>query len=221
MTKLKQQIEEFENYLLLKNYSRQTRRTYLSVLRAYDTFRTKNGMMGDHSLLEVKQYLLFRINQGKSWSTINTDYSALRQYFTQVIGIDWSVKMIPRPRKERKLPAILSKEDVRKIIEGALNFKHQVFLTFIYATGLRLSEAVNVKIKDIDGHRNQLRISKGKGAKDRYVNIPQSLISLLRTYYLAYQPRHYLFNGRVQGSRLSLRSAQWSMKRARQACESD
>ncbi len=69
--------------------------------------------------------------------------SALRKYFREVANLSWSVKKVPRPRKEERLPMILSKQDVQTIIEHAVNYKHQVFLTFVYATGLRLSEALN------------------------------------------------------------------------------
>ena len=94
----------------------------------------------------------------------------------------WSIKKIPRPQKERTLPEILSQEEVVKLIEHAPTYKHQVFLTFIYGTGLRLSEALNITFEDIDGNRLQIKINKGKGAKDRVVQIPECLLNLLRTY---------------------------------------
>ena len=87
---------------------------------------------------------------------------------------------MPRPRKDKILPKVLSQQDVIKLIEGARMYKHQIFLTFVYATGLRLSEALAITFEDIDGDRLQIRVNKGKGHKDRCVQIPQCLINLLR-----------------------------------------
>ncbi len=216
MATIDDRLEKFDNYLLLKNFSDQTRASYLRTLREFDNFRRSKGIRGRYGQEQAKSYLLKRIKNGKSWSTINGDYSALRKYFREVANLTWSLKKVPRPRKEERLPEILSKEDVSKIIEHAVNYKHQVFLTFVYATGLRLSEALNVKITDIDGNRKQIRVSKGKGSKDRYITIPESLLELLRKYWSVYRPIQYLFNGKRRGSRFSNRAAQWSMIRAKE-----
>ena len=216
MSSIDQRLEKFDDYLLLKNFSYQTRTSYLRTLREFDKFRRENGIRGRYGQLQAKSYLVDRIKAGKSWSTINGDYSALRKYFREVADLSWSLKKIPRPRKEDRLPEILSKEDVQKIIEHALNYKHQVFLTFVYTTGLRLSEALNVKIDDIDGNRKQIRVSKGKGSKDRYITVPESLLLILRNYWMRYHPQEYLFNGKRSGSRFSNRAAQWSMIRAKE-----
>ena len=216
MSSIDQRLEKFDDYLLLKNFSYQTRTSYLRTLREFDKFRRENGIRGRYGQLQAKSYLVDRIKAGKSWSTINGDYSALRKYFREVADLSWSLKKVPRPRKEDRLPEILSKEDVQKIIEHALNYKHQVFLTFVYTTGLRLSEALNVKIDDIDGNRKQIRVSKGKGSKDRYITVPESLLLILRNYWRRYHPQEYLFNGKRSGSRFSNRAAQWSMIRAKE-----
>ncbi|MDH3651534.1 MAG: site-specific integrase [Saprospiraceae bacterium] len=216
MSSIDQRLEKFDDYLLLKNFSYQTRTSYLRTLREFDKFRRENGIRGRYGQLQAKSYLVDRIKAGKSWSTINGDYSALRKYFREVADLSWSLKKVPRPRKEDRLPEILSKEDVQKIIEHALNYKHQVFLTFVYTTGLRLSEALNVKIDDIDGNRKQIRVSKGKGSKDRYITVPESLLLILRNYWMRYHPQEYLFNGKRSGSRFSNRAAQWSMIRAKE-----
>ena len=102
------------------------------------------------------------------------------KYFREVESLPWSMKKIPRPRKEQTLPKILSKEDVVRLIEHAPTYKYQVFLTFMYATGMRMSEALNLRMQDIDGDRLQIRIEKGKGGKDRYIQIPTRLLEILR-----------------------------------------
>ncbi len=219
MATIDQRLSSYNDYLLLKNFSDQTRDSYLRTLREFDKFRRSRGIRGRYGQLQAKSYILERIKAGKSWSTINADYSALRKYFKEVANLSWSIKKVPRPRKEKRLPDILSKEDVIKIINHAVNFKHQVFLTFIYATGVRLSEALDTKISDVDGNRRQIRISKGKGSKDRYISMPEELLVLLRKYYRVYRPSDYLFNGKRRGSRFSNRAAQWSIIRAKQRCK--
>ena len=90
-----------------------------------------------------------------------------------------------------------------------------MLLTFIYVTGVRLSEAIHMRIDDVDGNRKQIRISKGKGNKDRYVLIPDVLLELLRTYYLRERPEEYLFNGKTKGKPFSQRAVQWTLQEAK------
>ena len=92
-----------------------------------------------------------------------------------------------------------------------------VFMVLLYSTGLRLSESLGLKLTDIDGERLQIRVVKGKGAKDRYVEMPACLLGLLREYYRAYRPKHLLFNGKRVGQPWAQRSAQWAIKNARSA----
>ncbi len=216
MVTIEDRLQAYDSYLLLKNFSAATRTSYLRTLREFDRYRRKQNIRGRYGQEQAQRYLVSRIKAGKSWSTINADYSALRKYFREVGGLAWDIKKVPRPRKERILPEILSEQEVVKIIEHARTYKHQVFLTFIYGTGLRLSEALNMELTDINGDRLQIRVRKGKGGKDRYVHIPECLLLLLRDYYRRVRPQKYLFNGLRKGSRLSNRAAQWSLIRAKQ-----
>ena len=215
MNSTEHQLKLYETHLLLKNFSSQTRDMYLRTIRSFYEFRDSRDMKSPLTEEQAGEYLLSRINSKKAWSTINCDYSALRKFYREVMELSWSMKKIPRPKKERYLPAILSQSDVVKLIEHAPIYKHQVFLTFVYGTGMRLSEALNITIDDIDSDRLQIRINSGKGNKDRIVQVPLCLIELLRKYYLHYKPKKYLFNGLRKGSRYSTRAAQWSIKRAR------
>jgi len=127
----------------------------------------------------------------------------------------WSLKKIPRPRRENKLPEILSKEEVVRIIEHAPMYKHQVYLTFVYGTGCRLGEACRMRLEDIDSDRLQVRARQGKGQKDRYVILAPRLLDILREYYKRVRPKVYLFNGRQRGIQFSKTAGQWCMRRAR------
>jgi integrase/recombinase XerD len=122
---------------------------------------------------------------------------------------------MPRPRKEQSLPGIISKQDVVRLINQAGKYKQQVFVCFVYATGLRLSEALNVKFEDIDRDRLQIHVRRGKGAKDRIIHIPECLLEVLTDYYKYYKPENYLFNGHKKGRKYSNSAAQWIMRQAR------
>ena len=209
------QLKAYEDYLILKNFSSATRKMYLRTIKSFLRFCQRK--FPSQSLCQelASQYIIQRHKKGKSWSTINCDYSALRKYFREVLRIEWSLRKTPRPRKNFDLPPILSQQDIIKLINNASTYKHQVFITFVYATGLRLSEATNVSFDDIDRHRKQIRVRKGKGGKDRYIQIPECLIEILVAYYHKYKPEKYLFNGYKKGERYCSSSGQWTMRQAR------
>ena len=152
-------LVEFKEFMILKNFSKRTIKTYTQMVRQFiswwQTVHCDTAMSDD----VVRKYLLYRFDSGRDWQTVNSDYSAIQKFFQNVLMLPWSLTKLPRARKEKKLPSILSKEDVVKIIESAATYKQQVLLTFIYVTGARLSETINVKIEDIDSHRMQVRIN--------------------------------------------------------------
>jgi site-specific recombinase XerD len=207
--------EGLRTYLVLKNYSAATVSAYGCAFRQFLDWRSGREYGEDFTPEQARQYLLYRYEQGLKWQTINGDYSAMQKFYIHVLKQEWDVNHIPRPRKELSLPTVLSTQEVQRLIEHGRTFKHQVFMTLIYATGLRLSEALNLKITAIDSDRMQLRVVKGKGAKDRYVAMPDCLLELLRTYYKTYRPQGYLFNGKYKGSRWANRSAQHAIECAR------
>jgi integrase/recombinase XerD len=199
----------------LRNYSRSTISAYSCALKQFLSWRTSSGYEGPFGMSEARQYILHRYRQGAKWQTINGDYSAMRKFYEHVLGMNWEVEHLPRPRKERSLPSVLSKEEVSRLLNHGRTLKHQAFMALLYGTGLRLSEALNLHILDIDGQRGQLKVSRGKGAKDRYVAMPSCLLELLRTYYRIYRPQKYLFNGKYRASRWANRSAQHALQQAR------
>lgn len=217
MSRDQKYLSDFDAHLILRNYSEATRRAYGCALGQFFRWRSGQGVSGPFTQDQARSYILHRHGQGLKWQTINGDYSSLFKFYREVLKLDWDVQHIPRPRKERSLPAVLSQEEVQKLIEHGAIFKHQVFMALLYSTGLRLSEALNLRVEDIDGQRLQVRVIKGKGAKDRYIAIPACLLDLLRAYYRMYRPSKYLFNGKRPGQRWANRSAQWSIKTARQA----
>ena len=209
------QVIEFEEFMILKNFSKSTIKTYVQIVKQFINWSKQNHPDIPISDDIVRKYLLHRFDQGLDWQTVNSDYSAIQKFFKNVALLSWSLTKLPRPRKEKKLPSILSKEDVVKIIEAAATFKQQVMLTFVYVTGARLTETIHVKIEDIDSNRMQVRINQGKGNKDRFILLPQILIDLLREYYLREKPEVFLFNPKIKGIPYNQRSVQLSMQQAK------
>jgi integrase/recombinase XerD len=112
------------------------------------------------------------------------------------------------------LPNVLSKEEVKIILEALSNIKHKTMLSLIYACGLRSGELLSLKKEHVDSHRNLLIIKQGKGKKDRIVPLGNKMIVMLRTYYLAFKPKIYLFEGEETGSQYNARSLQMVLKQA-------
>jgi len=199
--------KEFDNYLKLKNYSIRTRKSYGCALRKFLTWMNSNSNLGEISLTNVRAYLLYRYDQGRKWQTINLDYSAILHLFKNVLRMEWDIEKIPRPRQERQLPRILSREQIEKLIHRTTGIKNRAFICLLYGTGLRLSEACSLRMEDIDGSRQQILVRAGKGAADRYVDVPSSLLDFLRVYYREIRPVEFLFNGQKKRVRLSATAA--------------
>lgn len=164
---------------------------------------------------QIKSYLLWLL-QEKNYSEakVHTAINALKFYFEQVLYQPKMFFEIPRPKKSFKLPTVHSQNEVKKIISSTANVKHCTMLMAGYAGGLRVSEIVNLKIKDIDSERMVIYIRDAKGKKDRQVSLSPILLNQLRTYYKQYHPKNYLFEG-MNGSMYSVRSLQQVFKSAK------
>jgi integrase/recombinase XerD len=124
------------------------------------------------------------------------------------------VDFIQRPRREKRLPNVLSKEEVKAILEAPTNLKHRAMLSLIYACGLRRSELLNLTLKDILSDRNLLFIRQSKGKKDRMVPISLKIIEMLRDYYKAYKPKTWLFEGQFPNTKYSEKSLENVLKQS-------
>lgn len=129
-------------------------------------------------------------------------------FFKHVLKKEYHSPKVLYTAHEQKLPAVMSADEVRKIIIGTKNIKHRTLLSLVYSTGMRLQEICNLKIEHIDSKQMIIRIVAGKGKKDRIVPLSHPILSILRIYYLQYRPQTYLFNGSKIGRKYSARMAQ-------------
>ena len=143
----------------------------------------------------------------------NQIVNAIKLFFKIVKESSIEIDKIHRPKREKTLPNVLSKEEVLKIIDASENLKHKTLLALIYSAGLRISEALNMKLKDIDSTRMLIHVKNAKGKKDRYTLLSEKVLLLLREYYLVYKPKEYLFEGQF-GGMYSSRSAQVILKQS-------
>ena len=185
----------YKKLLYQKRYSENTIKIYISYFRDFMSyFQDKN--LDDIGKEEINAYILALIKKNRiSISQQNQRINAIKFYYEKVLGRPKTFYDIDRPRKEKKLPNVLSKEEVKMILDKAKNKKHKAILALLYSCGLRRSELINLHITDIDSSRMLLKVRGAKGKKDRYVQLSQSLLPLLREYYKEYRPVKYLFNG--------------------------
>jgi len=200
--------ETIRREMRLRNYSHKTIKSYLSCLRNFVKYfhpKHPRGISND----EIKKYLIYLIEE-KKWqaSTINQLFNAIRFLYVELYKIPFIIESIPRPKKQKKLPDILSQEEVIDIFNSINNLKHKTLLMLIYSAGLRVGEAVRIKIGDIDSIRKLIHIRQAKGKKDRYTLLSDSVLEMLRKYYKQYKPKDYLFEGSNGRSHLAERSIQ-------------
>ena len=149
-----------------------------------------------------------------SFSYQNQAVNAAKLFFKTIRGSVLITEQLERPRREHKLPNVLSKEEVAKILQALVNQKHRTMLSLIYACGLRRGELLNLKPENIDSKRHLLIILNAKGKKDRVVPISDKVITMLREYYKNYKPRIWLFEGQNGGEQYSETSLQKVLKMA-------
>lgn len=135
-------------------------------------------------------------------------------FFRHVLKIAYVIPSVIYPRKSTTLPAVMSAEEIKTLIDSVTNIKHRSIIMLLYSSGMRLSEIAALKITDIDSKLMRIKIVQGKGAKDRFTILSQQVLMELRAYYLIYKPKEYLFNGYQPGKRYSMRSIQHLVQKA-------
>ena len=195
----KKLMNNFFLYLKGKRYSKSTIQTYTFFVADFISFNTKTPLKElNNRNVELFIEKVF-IERNYSISSQRQFISALKIFIvfykhTQINDLE-----LERPKKSRKLPSVLSQEEVLRIIQCTLNLKHRAILALIYSCGLRISELINLKLVDFHIDRKQLIVKNGKGRKDRYVSLADSFIPLLSNYYYSYKPKSFFVEGQKGG----------------------
>jgi site-specific recombinase XerD len=205
-------LGKMRSRLSLANYASSTIENYLRVVQDLGFYYKKDPR--ELEAEEVYEYLVYLKDVKESkWKTIHQKAYGLRYLYRQVLDRPEMVEKIPYPRQEKRLPVVLSLAEVQAFFSVCINPKHRCIFGLLYGSGLRSRELCNLRLRDIDSDRMQIRIEQGKGNKDRYSVLPEVLLPRLRAYFKASQPKEYLFNGRKKGDPMHPHSLQDALKR--------
>jgi len=208
--------------LQLNGKGERTQECYARAVRMLSEFYEKTPDLVSEE--ELQEYFLHRKNVNK-WApnTMRICYCGIRFFFEHVLKRDWHILNLIRAQNERRLPAVLSIEEVRSILNCINTFHNYAFLTTVYSCGLRLQEAMYLEVSDIDGDRMMIHVHRGKGAKDRYVPLPNSTLTILRNHWRNHGNPKLIFpaigrngkNGRATTTPMAKSSVQGAFRRAK------
>lgn len=185
--------------MMLENYSKSTIQNYHSAISAFLNYVSKQAYLKVTNN-EIKAYLLYcKKKKNYSTSSMKLVLASLKFLYQNILKKETPVALHIKLRKEKKLPVVLSVEEVSQLIKHTPNLKHRTMLLLIYSAGLRLNELLELKLSDIDSNRMQIFVRQGKGKKDRYIMLSSSSLKLLRMYYKAYKPKLYVIEGKNGG----------------------
>lgn len=192
-------LEEYKSRLIQKRYSQNTINIYCKYF--LDFYKHFSGVcLAKLSKEQINTYILHLIqSEGISTSQQNQRINAIKFYYEKILGREKQYYELHRPKKEHRLPKVLSKNEIKRIFDSCTNMKHKCILMLIYSAGLRRSELIELKISDIDSERMVITIRGAKGKKDRITLLSKNALAMLRDYYKEYRPRNYLFEGQTGG----------------------
>ncbi len=192
MEKSENWYKQFTDKLELTGMSTRTQYAYARAVKQLQDYYNKNPV--EITEKEVQEYLLYRKNSSK-WAsaTLKVALCGIRYYYQMMLKVDWELFRIAKFKTEKKLPTVLSKEEVDKLLRCVNPFNNYVYLVLVYTCGLRLNEALNLEVSDIHRDTMKIHIHRGKGAKDRYVPLPHVTLKLLEKYWLTHKNPRLLF----------------------------
>lgn len=202
-------IVELHQHMRVRNYSYKTINNYrgqlIKLIHYFDNTELKNI-----SKQQFEQYLDFLVSKRRlSYSSLNVVINAFKYYRENMLGAETNAFYeMPKIIKAKQLPTVLSREEVELILQKTTSLKYRAIFSLIYSTGIRINEAIHIKITDIDKYSKTIFIKNGKGKKDRYVVLSDKILMFLREYYIEYRPKVYLFENELKDEQLSERSIQ-------------
>jgi len=211
-----QALVQFKQYLRSKRYSESTIGTYSEALKSFLVFYNHKSiaLLTNEDVIIYNNEYIRKNNLSASYQ--NQIVNAIKLYFRIIKETKIDLDKIHRPKRSKTLPNVLSKEEVKAILEAHSNVKHKMMLSMIYSCGLRRSELLNLKPSDIDSKRNIVLLKNAKGKKDRIAPLSMKILKMLREYYSAYKPSVWLFEGSIKGEQYSEKSLQSVLKQALQ-----
>jgi site-specific recombinase XerD len=180
--------------MTVRNLSPATQRSYINAVRKFSRYFDRSPDRLD--LDDIRSFQVYLVSTGISWASLNQIVCALRFFYGITLGQDDVPERIPYAREPRKLPVILSADEVVQFLEAVSSLKARVALTTAYAAGLRVGEVCGLRVEDIDSSRMVMHVRHGKGAKARYVMLSKELLGILRSYWRLSRPTAFLFPGR-------------------------
>ena len=210
------QIEKFKQWLLSKRYSPSTIKTYSEALKSFLIFFREKpiGEITNEDVIVYNNEYILKNKLSSSYQ--NQIVNAIKLFFQTIRDTKMIVDKIHRPKRSKVLPNVLSKEEIKLILNAHSNIKHKMMLSLIYSCGLRRSELINLKPQDIDSKRNIVLLKNAKGKKDRITPLSPIILEMLRNYYNGYKPKTWLFEGQIVGEQYSEQSLQSVLKQALQ-----
>jgi integrase/recombinase XerD len=209
-----QKIEQFKRWLSSKRYSVNTIKTYSDALHTFlKYYHDKNiEQITNEDVIAFNNDYILKNNFSSSFQ--NQVVNSIKLFFSQLQGANINVELVHRPKREKLLPNVLSKEEIKQILNAPTNIKHKAMLSLIYACGLRRSELLNLKPNDIDSNRGVIIIRQAKGKKDRIAPLSEKILVMLREYYQSFKPSTWLFEGQTINEKYDERSLASVLKNA-------
>lgn len=211
MTPLRQRMIED---MKLRNMSAWTQEAYVRYVADFARYSGKSPDLLGPEEVRAYQVHLFK-ERGFCYNSLTVAASALKFFYRVTAPRDWSVEQIPVPKRPKKLPVVLSKEEVAQFFKAIKNIKYRAMFMAGYGAGLRVSEITHLRLRDIDSSRMVIHVCQGKGKKDRYVMLSPRLLAVLRIYWQATRPAHWLFPGVKPNQPCSRVSVRYACRQAR------
>ncbi len=207
----------FMDYLSLQRFAPSTKEAYFGAVKGladYYSTRHPETLSND----QIQDFLLYNIQEKKlAWASCNVLFCGLKKYYHDHLGHDQADFSIPPRTRSKKLPMLLSKEEVFQLLNVSSNLKHRALLATVYGSGLRVSEVVRLRPEHLDSNRMTIRVEQGKGRKDRYTVLSQYCLELLRAHWRSAQPEEWLFFGKDKQRPMPVNTAQRIFYNAKKA----